>query len=302
MNIPYPFSLINNNVHKNRLEVLPAFYWMHNIYALERNSWKTKNRDRRKEKIQRFETDYLAPDTAEEIINAITLLEKLLSDNGLPPDLTDKDEKYVHEIPCQGIEHSKREQVIIKPYEALTCYRRMLRYYAVKTFLEFADKTKETEGCSISAHNRVTDWVNIGGQIVPAFRLDELRKDINEGKIKTWDEIHRVYASWDESYQLDKCTHAWAVLFFILEVNKTKDLKKELDAALEIRNWIETHIKESRVKDYSNPFKKATFRNTEEMEQVLGKVKENPFILIVQKETAAFREMIERAKAEISYV
>ncbi|MDR0323565.1 MAG: DUF4954 family protein, partial [Treponema sp.] len=68
LNIPLPFSLVNNNVHKNRLEILPAYYWLHNLYALERNSWKVKNRDRRKIKIQRIENDYLAPDTAEEII------------------------------------------------------------------------------------------------------------------------------------------------------------------------------------------------------------------------------------------
>jgi hypothetical protein len=37
LNIPLPFSLVNNNVDRNRLEVMPAYFWIHNLYALERN-------------------------------------------------------------------------------------------------------------------------------------------------------------------------------------------------------------------------------------------------------------------------
>jgi hypothetical protein len=309
MNIPLPFSLINNNVHKNRLEILPAFFWMFNLYALERNSWKTKNRDKRKVIIQRIESDYLAPDTTEEIINAILLLEKLTADTGLKPE----DKPPVREISCHEFEHSKREQVIIKPFEAIAAYRQMLRYYAIKTVTNYLDKHPELDyhslnellGANMSSlpQNRIKNWVNIGGQIVPAFRVDELRKEIGEGKYKTWDEIHNIYDLWDKEYQFDKCCHAWAVLALLQETDSAVDItvfRKELAAVLEIRDWIEAHIIESRKKDYINPFKKATFRNTTEMEQVLGKVSENPFILIIQKESAEFKEMIKRVDTRLA--
>jgi len=311
MNIPLPFSLINNNVHKNRLEILPAFFWMHNLYALERNSWKTKNRDNRKIIIQRIESDYLAPDTAEEIINAISLLEKLINEAGLKPT-----DNHVKEISCHEFEHTKREQVIIKPYEAIASYRQMLRYYAIKTVATYFDTHPELNyndlrdllGANLSSspqnsvNDRVKDWVNIGGQIVPAFRVDQLRKDIGEGKYKTWDEIHSVYDLWDKEYLFDKCRHAWAVLALMQKTNSADAaaFKNELTDALEIRDWIETHIIESRKKDYVNPFKKATFRNAAEMEQVLGKASENPFILIVQKESAEFKAMIKRVNARLA--
>ncbi|MDR1836784.1 MAG: DUF4954 family protein [Treponema sp.] len=313
LNIPLPFSLVNNNVHKNRLEVMPAYFWLHNLYALERNSWKTKSRDRRKVKIQRIETDYLAPDTAEEIIAALSLLNGWLGEAGLSPTDMAGMGGTVRLIPCRSFERSKRGQVIIKPLEAIAAYRQMLRYYAVKTLAAFFDSQPELDYadlCDLLAADaagnplpHVRDWVNTGGQIVPAFRVDELRKDIGEGKYKNWDEIHRVYDLWDEAYPLDKCRHAWAVLALIRETDRAPDtaaFRKELSAALEIRRWIDRKIYESREKDYNNPFKKATFRNQAEMDQVIGKPEDNPFIHIIRKESGAFEEMIERVSERIT--
>jgi len=305
LNIPLPFSLVNNNVHKNRLEIMPAYFWMHNLYALERNSWKTKNRDRRKIKVQRIESDYLAPDTAEEIITAISLIEGWLHESGLS-DIANLDKSAVRKITCRHFENSRRGQVIMKPYEAIAAYRQMLHYYAVKTIAVFFDLNPEldynglckTLGSS-SPKERIKEWVNMGGQIVPAFRVDKLRKEIGEGVYKNWNEIHGVYDLWDEEYMLDKSRHAWAVLALLNEPNKTMDtsmFRKELTKAIETRSWIENQIYESRAKDYENQYKKATFRNKAEMEQVLGKPGDNPFFRLVQKESENFSEILDRVK------
>jgi len=313
LNITLPFSLVSNNVYKNRLEVMPAYYWLHNLYALERNSWKTKNRDKRKIKIQRMEYDYLAPDTAEEIISAMSLLKGWLGEaDSTTQGTDDEDGNYVHQIPCRSFENNKRGQMIIKPLEAIVAYRQMLHYYAVKTVVAFFDSQPQLDFNSLcdllGQHlysldsNRIKDWVNVGGQIVPAFRVDKLRKEIGEGKYNTWEEIHSVYDLWDEKYALDKCRHAWAVLMLLNESSKAMDVpafKKELEAVLEIRSWIERQIYESRAKDYQNPFKEATFRNQAEMEQVLGKPDDNSFIRIVQKEGVSFKEMVERVNARL---
>jgi hypothetical protein len=286
---------------------MPAYFWIHNLYALERNSWKAKNRDKRKVKIQRIETDYLAPDTAEEIITALSLLGGLLGEAGFSPmDMAGEDEITVRQIHCRHFEHSKRDQVIIKPLEAIAAYRQMLRYYAVKTIAAFLDSRSDLDFnglCKLIApQERIKDWVNVGGQIVPAFRVDNLRKEIGDGKYKNWDEIHHVYDLWDEEYPLDKCRHAWAVLEFLHGTNKVLDaetFKKELTTILDIHHWIEKQIYESRAKDYRNHFKKATFRNKAEMEQVLGKLEDNSFIRLVKKEGVGFKEMIERVSARL---
>jgi len=91
------------------------------------------------------------------------------------------------------------------------------------------------------------------------------------------------------------------VLTFLHETDKIDAVmfKKELDAVLEIRNLIEEQIYESRAKDYVNPYKKATFRNTEEMEQVLGKPRENSFIRLIKNDGKSFKEMIERVKGRV---
>ncbi|HCC70909.1 MAG TPA: DUF4954 domain-containing protein, partial [Bacteroidales bacterium] len=63
LDIPLPFSLLNNNVSKDRLEVMPAFWWLYNMYALARNSWKFQTRDKRVNKVQNIEFETFAPDT-----------------------------------------------------------------------------------------------------------------------------------------------------------------------------------------------------------------------------------------------
>ncbi|MDR1949814.1 MAG: DUF4954 family protein, partial [Spirochaetaceae bacterium] len=52
--IPLPFSLVTHD--NRRREVMPAYWWLYNMYALERNSRKFQSRDKREFKTQRIET------------------------------------------------------------------------------------------------------------------------------------------------------------------------------------------------------------------------------------------------------
>ena len=76
LNIPIPFSLVSNDISKDKLVVMPAYWFMHNMYALARNVVKYADRDKRNEKIQLIEYDYLAPDSVNEIFEALQLLKK----------------------------------------------------------------------------------------------------------------------------------------------------------------------------------------------------------------------------------
>ena len=97
MNITLPFALVSNNTSADRLEVMPAYWWMYNMYALARNTWKYRTRDKRRTKVQNIEFDTFAPDTMQEVIHARQLLEqwvgmayvKQTTDNG--QQTTDKD-------------------------------------------------------------------------------------------------------------------------------------------------------------------------------------------------------------------
>src|SRR5256885_15087051 len=63
LNIPLPFSLVSLNIADDTLNVMPAYWFMYNMYALERNAWKYVDRDKRHDKFQLLESDYLAPDS-----------------------------------------------------------------------------------------------------------------------------------------------------------------------------------------------------------------------------------------------
>ncbi|MDR3714054.1 MAG: DUF4954 family protein [Puia sp.] len=76
LDIPIPFSLVSNDVHNNELVIMPAYWFLYNMYALSRNAWKYRDRDKRTDKTQLLETDFLAPDSIDEMIAALTLFER----------------------------------------------------------------------------------------------------------------------------------------------------------------------------------------------------------------------------------
>ncbi len=171
LNIPFPFSLVMNNETKGQLEVMPAYFWMYNLYALKRNEWKFQNRDKRVRKVQHIEYAALAPDTVEEIFIAMGLLEEWVGkafQHQAERDMEDASgigegsrsdqsrswgRSLLNEKPevvrgltvyGEGLENSKRPVVILKAVEAYRAYKDMILYYGVKTLLE----AWERFGCS----------------------------------------------------------------------------------------------------------------------------------------------------------
>jgi hypothetical protein len=73
LDIPFPFSLVSNDLANDRLLIMPGYWFLHNLYALARNEWKYNQRDQRMEKIQLLEYNCLAPDSVNEIMTALDL-------------------------------------------------------------------------------------------------------------------------------------------------------------------------------------------------------------------------------------
>jgi hypothetical protein len=318
LDIPLPFSLLNNNVAHDQLEVMPAYWWLYNMYALARNTWKFQTRDQRISKVQHIEFDAFAPDTMEEVIQAMRLLEiwtakadlkhKSIAISGKKDDelaaigrkLLMGDEKYVNSLEVLGenMENTKRRTLIVKPHKAYHAYCDMLYYYSMNNLLAFTRKNPNATLAEM--HNslkgkRECEWVNLGGQITRQRDLDQLRKDIGSGKLNSWESIHKRYDTLWEQYITDKQKHAYATL---LELENTDQLhaadwKRLLHKAAEIQQFVCDQVYLSRKKDYDNPFRRATFRNEEEMTAALGTVDDNSFIIQVRKETQDFRKLCE---------
>lgn len=260
MNITLPFALVNNNTTKNRLEVMPAYWWMYNMYALERNRTKFAARDRRTQKRQHIEFAPLAPDTAEEIIVARELLHmwtaKAYQNDGST------------EVVAYGMERGHRKTVILKPGEAYKAYEEMLIHYAMEQLNETNGEWRQGSG----PHKRERRWMNVGGQLIAGADMDRLLDDIEHGELASWNDVGRRLDDLWAAYPQQKSQHAYDVLCELAQ-------KNELDAAdwacfrsrhAQIKQLIRDRIAESRQKDADNEFRQTTFLNTAEMAAVMN--------------------------------
>lgn len=67
LNITYPFSLVANSNTDCTVHIIPAYWFLYNMFAIVRNKYKFVSRDKRVIKVQHIETNPLAPDTMQEI-------------------------------------------------------------------------------------------------------------------------------------------------------------------------------------------------------------------------------------------
>ncbi len=317
LDIPLPFSLLNNNVAKDQLEVMPAYWWRHNMFALARNAWKYLSRDKRITKIQNIEFDALAPDTVEEIFRARELLEIWTGKAHLRHSAGSADGKSQEELARLGrdlltgpqdrmnrlvvtgenLERSSRPAVILKPHSGYQAYGEMLHYYAVKNLIAYFQAHPEAKLASMVDDlrgARERNWVNLGGQLMPQAEVDRLRADIGAGRLRSWEDIHRRYDQLWQEYPRQKQRHALATLCDLLAVRElTQDVwAAALNKATEIQQYICDQVYLSRKKDFDNPFRRATFRNMEEMAAAIGKVEDNSFVQQVRKETDEFKQTV----------
>ena len=321
LNNPFPFALLNNNESEDQLEVMPAFWWLYNMYALARNTWKFQTRDKRVTKAQHVEFDYLAPDTVEEIITACTLLETwtaksyLESQNKNANEVSEKklialgsqllseshNEIVGLTVLGENMEKSRRAVVILHPQKAYQAYKQMLTIYAVKNIIGFIEGLPEANFESLHPTlkgKRTTAWVNLGGQLCPQKSVDKLRSDIGSGKINSWAQIHARYDALWNHYPIEKQKHAYQVLCRLKNVKQISPQiwDSALDEASKIQTLLKERVYESRKKDFDNPFKQLTFRNQEELEAVVGHVDENEFIGLINRETRLFKQKVKSLK------
>ncbi len=318
MDIPLPFSLLNNNTADDCLEVMPAFWWRYNMYALARNTWKFQNRDKRITKTQNIEFDSLAPDTVEEILHARGLLELWTGKAVLGDSAKDMDARQIMQagrkalcespqtvdaiqVLGENMEKSRRKSIILNAHKGYHAYRQMLYYYAVKNLMAYLESNPD-ENFSTMAEKfngpRQTDWVNLGGQLIPQGDVDRLRSDIGAGALSSWQDIHQRYDQLWQQYGLAKQRHAFATLCELLQKdNPTRQQWLEvLDKAAEIQQYICDQVYASRNKDYDNPFRQATYRCHEEMIAAIGTIDDNSFVKQVREETEEFKKRIDALK------
>ena len=314
LSIPFPFSLVMDNTHENMLEVMPAYYWMYNMYALQRNNKKFVHRDKRKTKTQHIETNFLAPDTVSELLQALTILGDRIEatwfnakNEKLPAaEIVSKhfEEAKTLFVTGENIERSKRTVKILKAVESYEAYIQMLTWYGVTVLTDYFDKNGT--GFTDFQHAQKpfrTDadiflWENIGGQLIPQKRLRHITDKIKTGVLKTWSEIHCEYDAAYAHYEADRAENAYSVLCKILNLPSLNAAQWNslLDNACGISDYIAYQTFYTKNKDYNNYFRGITYSSEMERRAVLGDVNENPLIREVETDSRNYKSLFKRFK------
>ena len=315
LNIPIPFSLVSNDVSNDKLVVMPAYWFMYNMYALARNEEKYEARDKRGTKLHHIEYDFLAPDSVNEIFNAIYLLKKFTGHAFAKKQNKKLDEKQLVslgeklleakeprvdelEILANEFENAGRKVQLTKVLQSYSIFKELLIYYGVNQLLHFAwnNKIKNWDEFypALPLRAKRSSWLNIGGQLFPQPAVNTFKKEIYSGTIKNWDDVHGFYNINAQTYPQQKLQHSFASLLEILQL-KPSDLDKKIfrelvQQALATREWMVKGIVESRAKDYHNPFRKMVYDNRKQMENVIGKLDENSFIKQKMTEMKNYQE------------
>ncbi|MCF6403627.1 DUF4954 family protein [Chitinophaga filiformis] len=318
MDVPYPFSLVLNDEQSNSLKIMTGYWFLHNMYALARNSWKYIDRDKRTDKTQLIEYDYLAPDSVEEMIHAMTLMEIAtgkawysqhdpLADQLSEHDLQEKGkELLIHDpeivaglqIFATNVENSSRKVQLLKVHRSYPLFRELINLYAVRNILSYLEEHPGhfTSLRAIVETAERGPWYNVGGQLMKEETLLDLKDRIRSGAVNSWAALHENYRIIGEHYSTDKLQHAIASLLYI-EDKTARDftpsfLKECLLQSVHIQTFLTEGIHHSRAKDYQNPFRQMTYESEAEMEAVIGKLEDNSFIQQTLAELKQYKKKV----------
>jgi hypothetical protein len=321
LNITLPFSLVSIDNEKNQLVIMPAYWFMYNMYALARNSWKYIDRDKRTEKIQYLEYDFLAPDTVNEMFDGISTLEYCVGKAFYTKEsneLSNSNEACIEkgrellnkengaelidslEIVLPNAENNKRKTIIIKAFKAYHLYKQMIAYYGINHLLNWINTNSITSVSDLKKslpYSERKQWINVGGQLMEKDTVDELLLQIKNNNINSWEQVHHFYEKQGNLYNTEKTKHALAALTELYQINwetiNANFIQKLFKEVIETKSWITEQIFLSREKDYINPYRKMVYDSDAEMEAVMGKLADNSFINQQNKELMAFKTTLE---------
>jgi len=318
LNITYPFSLVASNGTDEPISIIPAYWFLYNMYAIARNNAKFQKRDKRLIKIQNIETNPLAPDTIQEVIKSLDRIIELTAEYLI----SQKDEKimnaqndeeklqiakdYLHQnaknpevdfdlidMNCQRKYGAK----ILKPIKAYKEYRKIVKYFATSILIDYCEvrhisSLNRRELIRISQLSLYTKWLNIGGQVIPEEKVKELFTRIKANEINSWKEIHSFYNDCQSYYLTYKVAYS-LYLFEYLYSRPICQFSTEIfdDIMNDVINVSDDMYKsaiDSRKKDYEDFFRKITFRNDDEMKAVLGTIDDNEFLTEMKSSTERF--------------
>lgn len=316
LDIPYPFALVSPGSNGDQsIHIIPAWWFMYDMFAITRNKIKFEKRDKRQVKIQNIEFDPLAPDTMQEVLAAIERIIGLTADhfkkskNSAIKSVVDSKKMYqmakdfLHQNPhadftlSDPVCQKKYGAVICKPVQAYKTYRKIVKYFATRTLMEYC-KSLGQPCLTVEIIEKIrelplyTEWENAGGQIIPSVRIRELFEKIKKGEISNWQDIHNFYDVCEFYYSQYKVRYSLYLLEFLYS-RKIEEFSIDLyrdvtDDVIVVAKEIYTASLLSREKDYTDYYRNMTYRSSREMENVVGALEDNSFLKDLNASTNEF--------------
>ena len=258
LDIKLPFALVSDNVKENTLDVMPAYWWRHNMYALFRNNWKFQKRLGKEG--EGIEYQFMAPDTAEEIQKALELLKAYKSKN----------------IPSFTMENSSRKVQILGIDDGIKAYKEMLLWYGVSAVLAWlrrpgvkADKYKDIP---VDTSKNTWGWTNVCGHLVCNVDLKQLVQDIEKGDFISWDDVAERFERFDLDYPKTRFAHALHILAVLYGKKQfDQDMLDKINKDYEkLSEKIKKQIISTRTKDFENKFRKNILKEDDSLVEILS--------------------------------
>ena len=319
LNITYPFSLVVSNGENKPISIIPAYWFLYNMYAIARNNAKFQKRDKRIIKKQHIEMNPLAPDSIQEVVSSleriIELTAKHLVAKGwekITGALTESErhqiaKDFLHHQPVEDFKlqdlkcQKKFGAVILKPVKAYKEYRKIVKYFAASTLLDYCEirrisSLNQREILRLSALPLFTSWLNVGGQVVPEEKVMELFEKIKRHEIDNWNDVHQFYDDMESSYMTYKIAYAVYLLEFLYS-RPICDFDGAIfadiigDVTIVSNEMYESAVG-TRRKDFNDEFRAITFRCRAEMDAVLGTLNDNEFLNDMKIRTQEFNSRL----------
>lgn len=325
LDITYPFSLVTPGMNGDMsVHVVPAWYFMRNMFAIARNKYKFIERDKRVVKAQIVETDPIAPDTVQEMLDSADRITELTA-QALPKLLAQAGEKREGECSLEDADEFLRQNpdaeftlfdpvcqkkygaVIFKPAAARRMYRLVSKYFSARAIIEwlrarsFPSFTREALD-SLRSLPLAEEWVNAGGQIIPKGDIDAFCEAVKSAKIESWDDAHEFYAERAAEYSDRKARYALRVLerLYSREAESfTREIYGDIvsDVSLVLSEMYTSSIA-SRQKDYTDYYRAMTYSSREEMTAVLGDINDSGFLRALRADTQSLNDSLMAAFGE----
>ena len=319
LNIKYPFSLVASNGEQKCITIIPAYWFLYNMYAIARNKSTFIQRDGRGVKVQHIETDPLAPDSIQEVTWALGRIVELTGEyllkKGWEKAVKASSPEMLMQVAADFLNKNSNVEFslidfdaqkkygaeIYKPVRAFKMYKKIIKYFACSVLVEYCTlyntKIDREELKIITTQLPLyTKWVNAGGQVIPEKKLEELFEKIKSHKIVNWSQVHAFYDKCEKEYLIYRTNYAIYLLerLYSMKVRDfTPDIFQDIitdttEISLEMLNAAHA----SREKDFIDEFRKITFRNDEEMAAVLGTMEDNEFLSDMKDKTEKFNSAL----------